>query len=120
MTSTLSVHAVSREDREHPFEGDGHGELLDDDDVLALGVPFAEIPQRLGHLTQPIATVDDSSDLSGLAEFNDRRQVFRTQSNGKESYFLALGSSDQRPDQQNLQERSRRSANIQIPSPGRQ
>jgi len=56
----------------------GRCKLLDDDDDLAFGVPFAEIPQRLGHLTQPIPTVDNCSDLSRLAEINDRRQVLRT------------------------------------------
>ena len=38
----------------------------------ALGAPLAEIPQRLGHLRQPIATVDDRHDPSGLAEPNHR------------------------------------------------
>jgi hypothetical protein len=38
--------------------------LFDDDDDLAFGVPFAEIPQRLGHLTQPIPAVDNRRDLS--------------------------------------------------------
>jgi hypothetical protein len=58
--------------------GAGRQKLLDDGDELALGVPFAEIPQCLGHLAQPIATVDDRSDLSCLAEPNQRRQALRT------------------------------------------
>jgi hypothetical protein len=45
-------------------------------------VPFAEIPQRLGHLTQPVPAVDDRSDLGRLAELNDRRQVLRTEPDG--------------------------------------
>jgi hypothetical protein len=53
--------------------------LLDGDDDLALGVPFAEIPQRLGHLAQPVAAVDDRSDVSRLAELNQRRQALRSQ-----------------------------------------
>jgi hypothetical protein len=53
-------------------------ELLDDSDELAFGVPFAEISQCLGHLMQPIATVDDCRDLSCLAEPNQRRQPLRT------------------------------------------
>jgi hypothetical protein len=64
--------------------------LADDDDDLALGVPFAEVPQRLGHLTQPLATVDDRRDPSCLAELNDRRQALRTQSYDEESELLAL------------------------------
>jgi hypothetical protein len=64
--------------------------LPDDDDDLALGVPFAEVPQRLGHLTQPLATVDDRRDPSCLAELNDRRQALRTQSYDEESELLAL------------------------------
>ena len=39
--------------------GNGRHRLLEDDDDLAFGVPFAEIPQRFGHLIQPIAAVDD-------------------------------------------------------------
>jgi hypothetical protein len=72
--------------------------LLDDSDELAFGVPFAEIPQCLGHLMQPIATVDDCSDLPCLAERNQRRQALRAESNGEESELLALGPSQQRPD----------------------
>src|SRR5215207_3241393 len=53
-------------------------ELVEDGDELAFGVPFPEIPQRLGHLTQPIATVDDRHDPSCLAEPNQRRQALRT------------------------------------------
>jgi hypothetical protein len=53
-------------------------ELFDDGDELAFGVPFAEIPQCLGHLRQPIATVDDRRDLSCLAEPNQRGQTLRT------------------------------------------
>jgi predicted transposase YbfD/YdcC len=53
-------------------------ELFDDGDELAFGVPFAEIPQRLGHLRQPIATLDDRRDRSRLAEPNQRPQVLRT------------------------------------------
>ena len=52
--------------------------LLQDGDELAFGVPFAEIPQCLGHLMQPIATVDDRRDLSCLTERNQRRQALRT------------------------------------------
>jgi len=83
-------------------------------------VPFTEIPHRLRHVTQLIATVDEDSDLSGLAKLNDRRQVLNTQSHDQEPQLLALGSSDQRPDQQNLQERGHRSADIQVPPAGRQ
>jgi len=53
-------------------------ELLDDGDELAFGVPFAEISQCLGHLRQPIATVDDRGDRSCLAEPNHRGQALRT------------------------------------------
>jgi hypothetical protein len=74
-------------------------ELLDDGDELAFGVPFAEVPQDLGHLRQPIATVDGRRDRSCLAERDHRRQALRAESNGQESELLALGSSEQRPDQ---------------------
>jgi hypothetical protein len=50
-------------------------QLLGDDDDLAFGVPFAEIPQRLGHLAQPVPAVDDRRDLCRLAELNDRPHV---------------------------------------------
>jgi hypothetical protein len=73
-------------------------ELLDDGDELAFGVPFAEVPQGLGHLRQPIATVDGRRDRSCLAERDHRRQAC-AESNGQESERLALGSPEQRPDQ---------------------
>jgi hypothetical protein len=45
--------------------------LPDGDDDLAFSVPLAEIAQRLGHLTERKAAVDDGSDLSRLAELNE-------------------------------------------------
>jgi hypothetical protein len=72
-------------------------ELLDDGDELAFGVPFAEIPQRLGHLRQPIATVDDRGDRSCLAEPNQRRQALHTWSNGV-LWRAWLTSTDCRPE----------------------
>jgi deazaflavin-dependent oxidoreductase (nitroreductase family) len=51
----------------------GRWRLLDDDDDLAFGVSFAEIPQRFGHLVQLIAAVDDRGDLSRLEELNEGR-----------------------------------------------
>src|SRR5688500_15502791 len=83
---------------------------------LAFGVPFPEIPQRFRHLIQPILTVNDGSDLSRLAELNERRQMLRSEPNGEYSYLLAFGSSDQRPDQQDLQQRCYGTANVQIAS----
>jgi hypothetical protein len=62
--------------------------LLDDDDDFAFSVPFAEIPQRLGHFTQPIATVDDRDDPSRLAKLNDGRQVLHAGPDGQETIFL--------------------------------
>jgi hypothetical protein len=58
--------------------GAGRQQLLDDGDELAFGVPLAEIPQGLGHLRQPIATVDHRDDRSCLAEPNQRPQALRT------------------------------------------
>jgi SAM-dependent methyltransferase len=55
--------------------------LLDDDDNLALGMSFAEVPQRLWHLVQPIPTVDHDVDLSFLAQPNDRDHVLHTEPN---------------------------------------
>ena len=49
--------------------------LLHDDDDLPLGVPCAHVPQRLRHLTERIAAVDDRSDLSRLAQLDERREV---------------------------------------------
>ena len=92
--------------------------LVDVDDDFAFGVPFAEVPQRFGHLTQPIATVDDRGDLACLIKLNEGRQVLRTKPNGQKPDLLAFGPSDQRPDEQDLQERGHRSADMQIPSPG--
>jgi hypothetical protein len=66
----------------YPTHRCGHIKLLDDDDDLAFGVPFAEIPQRLGHFTQPVPAVDDRGDLGRLAELNHRRQVLRTEPDG--------------------------------------
>src|SRR4029450_2895842 len=91
-----------------PLTG-GRG-LLDYDDDLALGVPFAEIPQRLRHLTEPVSAVDDSGDLSGGAELNEWRQVLHAQSDGQETYLLVPGPSGHGSDQQDLQERGQRTA----------
>jgi hypothetical protein len=51
--------------------GSDRKRLVEDDDDLAFGVPIAQIPQRLGHLMQPIAAVDDRGDFSRLAEVNE-------------------------------------------------
>jgi hypothetical protein len=98
--------------------GNGRQRLLEGHDDLAFGMPFAEIPKRFGHLIQPVAAVNDRGDLSRLDELNDGRQALRTLPDGQEPYLFALGPSDHRPDQQDLQERSHRPADIQIASPG--
>jgi len=74
--------------------GSDRQRLLEDDDNLAYGVPFAEIPQRFGYLVQPVAAVDDGGDLSRLAEFNEGRQVLRTLPDGQQPYLLASGTFD--------------------------
>jgi hypothetical protein len=74
--------------------GNGQRRLVENDGDLALGVPFAEIPQRFGHLAQPIAAVDDRGDLSRLAELHEGRQVLGTLPDGQEPYLLALASSN--------------------------
>src|SRR5262245_35522494 len=45
--------------------------LPDGDDDLAFGVPVAEIAQRLGHLAERKAAVDDRGDLSRLDELDE-------------------------------------------------
>jgi hypothetical protein len=49
--------------------------LPDGDDDLAFGVPFAQVAQRLGHLAERKAAIDDRSDLSRLAELDEGVQV---------------------------------------------
>lgn len=49
--------------------------LLDEDDYLALGIPLAHVPQRIRHLTERIAAVDDGRDLSRPAQLDERREV---------------------------------------------
>lgn len=63
--------------------------LLDGDDVLAFGVPFAEIPKRLGHLTQRIAAVDDRGDLPGLAELQRGARCCASSRTAKRRTFLS-------------------------------
>ena len=55
--------------------GSGRQRLVEDDDDLAFGVPFAEIPQRFEHLIQPVAAVDDDGDLSRLAGRTPQRRA---------------------------------------------
>ena len=52
-----------------------HRRLLHDDDDLALGVSLTQVLQRLGHLTERVTAVDDGSDLSCLAQLDERREV---------------------------------------------
>src|SRR5215467_12117992 len=89
------VQPVRRRVRVRPRRTLPHG-----DDDLAIGVPFAEIAQRLGHLAERKAAVDDRGDLSGLDELNEGVQVLDAEPDSQQPDALALGSSDQRPDRQ--------------------
>jgi hypothetical protein len=96
-TRPQAIGGFGRRSASYPTHRRGRIKLLDDDDDLAFGVPFAAMPQRLGHLTQPVPAVDDRSDLCRLAELNNRRQVLRTEPDGQQTYLLARGSSGKGP-----------------------
>ena len=58
-----------------PLTERARGRLLDGDDDFALGVPFAQVAQRLRYLAERIAAVDDRRDLPGLAQLDERSEV---------------------------------------------
>jgi hypothetical protein len=66
--------------------------LPDGDDDLALGVPFAEIAQRLGHLAERKAAVDDRGDLSRPDELNEGVQVLDAEPDSQQPDPLAPGA----------------------------
>src|SRR5215469_5054282 len=90
-------------------------DLVDENDDLPFGVSFAEVLQCIGHLGQREATVDASGNLPSLAEFDDAVDVVHAEPYRQHSYLLAPAS-DQRTDQQELQDSSHRAAYGQISS----
>ena len=71
--------------------------MLHSDDDISLFVPFFDIPVRLGHLFQRIASIDDRFYLSCLNQLCEEEQVFRLfacrpQTRGRELGLLATCS----------------------------
>ena len=80
-----------------------HRLIVDEDDDLALGVPLAEIPQRVRNLAQRESAVDHYGDLLLLAQLHHRADVPRTESYSENADFLALGTPGPRPGYQHPQ-----------------
>src|SRR5215469_4449732 len=75
-------------------------QLLDNDDDFAFGSPSPRYRSAAGTSLSGVAAIDNRGDLPRSADPGDGRQVLHTHPHRQEPYLRALGSSDQRPSQQ--------------------